>query len=91
PGKPLRPAARWTLVAVAALGFLAVASANLLTAALLSMTLVALWALHRFVLEGAARTFQDRVLPAVLEGYEKRLRWALSHRAVVLVGTVMAF
>ncbi|MDX1646366.1 MAG: efflux RND transporter permease subunit [Longimicrobiales bacterium] len=91
PSKPLRPAARWTLVGLTVLSFLAIAGANLLTAVLLAATVVFLWSLHRFVLDGAARRFQDRLLPAVIGDYENRLRWSLEHRAVVLSLTVAAF
>jgi multidrug efflux pump subunit AcrB len=91
PSRPLRPAARWTFVGGAALLFLIVAGANVLTAALLTATVIGVWALHKFVLEGASRGFQSRTLPAVMRSYESRLRWALEHRAVVIAGTILAF
>jgi multidrug efflux pump len=91
PPRPLRPAARWTLMGVAGLAFLAVAGRNPLSAVLLAGTAVGLWALQRFVLAGAARRFQDRILPAVIAAYERQLRWALDHRAVILAGTGAVF
>ncbi len=91
PSEPLRPAARWTLIGVAALVLLMVAGANALTAGLLAGTAVALWALYRFVLAGAARRFQDRSLPAFIVRYERTLRWSLDHRAVILAATAVAF
>ena len=49
PPRPLTPAARWTFVGGAGLLFLIFASANVLTAVLLTATAVGLWALNRFV------------------------------------------
>jgi multidrug efflux pump len=71
---------------------------NVLTAVLLTVTLVAVFALHRFVLDRAGKWFQARGLPRVIRSYEGSLRWALDHRAAVLalcavvfVGTFAAF
>ncbi len=91
PRRPLRPAARWSLLGALGLTLLIVAGANPLTAALLSLTIVGLWALQRFVLDKAARRFQDNVLPRIIGDYERRLRWALSHRLVTVAGTIGAF
>lgn len=91
PRRPMRPAMRWSLAGAAALVFLGVAGANPLTAVLLAGTAVGLWVLHRFALAGLTRRFQDEVLPAVMEVYERQLRWALNHRAVMIVGTALAF
>jgi multidrug efflux pump len=91
PSEPLRPAMRWTLIGAAALVLLMVAGANPLTAAMLTATIVALWALYRFVLAGAARRFQDRLLPRVIDNYERNLRWSLDHRFVVISGTLVMF
>ncbi|HSH76010.1 MAG TPA: efflux RND transporter permease subunit, partial [Longimicrobiales bacterium] len=91
PSRPLRPAARGALAGGAALLFLIIASSNVLTAILLTGTVAFLWALNRFVLEGAARRFQDRLLPSMIDEYERGLRWSLEHRAVVIAGTVLAF
>ena len=91
PRRPLRPAARWALLGAAGLVLLVVAGSNLLTAALLALTVVGLWALHRAVLGRAARSFQDRVLPRLIGVYERQLRWALDHRFATLGGTVGLF
>ena len=88
PPRPLTPAARWTFVGGAGLLFLIFASANVLTAVLLTATAVGLWALNRFVVTGVADRFQFSVLPRVLGTYEKQLRRALDHRALVLGGSV---
>jgi len=87
PAPPLRPAARWTMIVVAALGLLWVARANLLTAALLAGSAVALWSLYRFVLKRVARRFQQQFLPALLTVYERQLRWALVHRGLMMAGS----
>ncbi|MGD8729561.1 MAG: efflux RND transporter permease subunit, partial [Gemmatimonadota bacterium] len=91
PSKPLRPAMRWTLIGAAVVAFVAVAGANWLTAVLLAGTAGVLWALYHFVLEGAARRFQVSILPWIIDMYERQLRWALAHRAVMLAGTLVAF
>lgn len=91
PSQPLRPAARWTLAGVAVLVFLGVAGSNPLTAVLLALTAVGLWAMQRYVLAALATRFQTGVLPRMLDVYEKQLRWALGHRLVMLGGTVGIF
>ena len=91
PPVPLRPAARWVARGGAALLFLLVAMRNPLTAVLLAGTVVGLWALYHFVLEGAARRFQDTILPGVMDSYERRLRWSLANRALVIAGTLGMF
>lgn len=91
PSRPMRPAARWTLAGVAALVLLGVAGRNPLTAALLAVTAVGLWALQRFLLASWASRFQTRVLPPMLDVYERQLRWALDHRLVMLGATVGVF
>ncbi len=88
---PLRPAARWAGVAIAGLLLLGIAGANPLTAVMLAATGVALVLLHRFVLVRMARWFQDAVLPFLIRAYERRLRWALGHRMIVLTGAAGAF
>jgi multidrug efflux pump subunit AcrB len=98
PPRPFTPAARWTLLGGAALFLLVVAASNPLTAVLFLATAVGLLFLHRLVLDRAARWFQDRAVPALIVGYERRLRWALEHRLIVLgaaggtfVLTIIAF
>jgi multidrug efflux pump len=91
PSAPLRPAARWTIVGAAGLVLLLIARTNPLTAGMLVATAVVLWALYRWVLEAIARSFQDRVLPAVVDDYERKLRWSLDHRATVIAGTLVTF
>lgn len=90
-GPKLTLAARWSLVGAAVLGALAVAAVNPLTAVLAVVTAVGVVLLHKRVMARAGRWFQERALPAVIRAYEATLRWALSHRAVALGGTVLAF
>ena len=89
PTPPMRPAARWTLVGAAILALLVIASGSPVAAVTLSVTAVALIALHRLVMVRLARWFQTRAMPWITGRYERRLRWALRHRAVV-VGTAVA-
>ncbi|HUF25673.1 MAG TPA: efflux RND transporter permease subunit, partial [Gemmatimonadaceae bacterium] len=85
----LTPAARWTLLAAAGLILLLILVQNPLTALLLALTGVVLYTLHVRVLDRVGLAFQDRILPAVLRSYERRLRWSLQHRAIV-VGSAVA-
>ncbi len=91
PSRPLRPAARWTLMGAATLFLLGVASRNLLTAVLLAATALGLWAGQKYVLSKLTARFQGEIVPALLRLYERQLRWALSHRARMLGGTLAVF
>ncbi|HIF22360.1 MAG TPA: efflux RND transporter permease subunit, partial [Gemmatimonadetes bacterium] len=91
PRRPLRPAMRWALIAAAALAFIAVAGVNPLTAVLIAGTVLGVWALHRFLLEGMSRRFQNGVLPRIMDVYERRLRFALRNRLLIMGGAVLAF
>jgi multidrug efflux pump len=84
PVAPLRPAARWTLMGIGALLLLALAGSSVLGAAMMAATIVAFYFLHRFVLTRLSRRFQDRTLPRMVDAYERRLRWALDHRGLVM-------
>jgi multidrug efflux pump subunit AcrB len=82
---------KWTLVGGAVLGLALIASSNLLTAVLLTATVAGLWALHRWVLEDLGHRFRERTMPAIIDRYERIVRWALIHRAAVIGITVLAF
>jgi multidrug efflux pump subunit AcrB len=84
PTRPLTRTARWLLIFGAALGVLLVLAANPLTATLLLLTAAGLYGFHRFVGTPVSRWFMDRGLPAIIDHYERRLRWALEHRGLVL-------
>ncbi len=86
--RPMTRAARFALIGGSAFALIAVAGANPLTAGLLLVTAVAVWALYRFVLASASVAFQERTVPAMLSGYERQLRWALDHRWTVVAGSV---
>jgi multidrug efflux pump len=91
PAPPLTPAARYTLLGVAALGLLAIAGVNPLSAVVLLVTALALVALHRLVLIRLARWFQAQVVPFMLSRYERRLRWALANRLAIMGGAAAIF
>jgi multidrug efflux pump subunit AcrB len=84
PRVPLKPAARRTLLGAAGLAFLALLATNWLTAVLLIATVGLVWAFHHYLAGPLGRWFMDRALPAVIDNYERRLRWALDHRGTVL-------
>jgi multidrug efflux pump subunit AcrB len=88
--QPMRPAARWTLLAIAGLVLLIVGSSTPLAAMTLAGTAVALIAMHRLLLDRVGRWFQDRGLPRMVDQYERSLRWALRRRAVVMGLAVMS-
>lgn len=91
PTKPLTSAARWTLIGGAAVVLLGIGLANPLTAFLLLVTGVVLYVLHRYVMVRAGHLLQNRILPGILDNYERRLVWALNHRRRVLGLTGVAF
>lgn len=91
PETTLTPLARRTILGGALLALVAIAFANLITATLMVLTVLGLWALHHFVLDRAGRVFQTRWVPALVRRYETSVRWALDHRGVVLAICVVVF
>jgi multidrug efflux pump len=88
PARPMTRTARVTLLAVAGLFLVATAASNPIAALTLGVTGVALVALHRLLLARLARWFQDVLVPRLVERYERRLRWALDHRGLMLGGAI---
>ena len=82
--------ARLLLLCLAALGLLLVGLANPLTALLFVVTAAGLWVLHAKLLDRMGKAFMARGFPRLVRWYERRLRWALSHRALVLSGSILA-
>ncbi len=70
---------------------LGIAASSVVAAVTLAATAAALVFLHRRLLDRIGRWFQDRAMPAVIADYERRLRWALDHRAIILGGAVATF
>ncbi|MBA3889000.1 MAG: efflux RND transporter permease subunit [Gemmatimonadaceae bacterium] len=98
PPAPVSRATRLTIAGVAGLILLVVLVNNPLSAALLAGTAVALYFLHTRFLAAFADRFQHRFIPTVVRDYEKRLRWSLAHRGVIvgasvasLIATFVAF
>jgi multidrug efflux pump subunit AcrB len=91
PSRPLRPAARYTLLAIAGLALLLIAAANWLTAVVMVVLGVAIVALHRSVMTRVARWFQDKGVPAMVNWYERRLRWSLNHRLLIVAVAIVLF
>jgi multidrug efflux pump len=98
PSRPLRPAARYTLLGVAGLSIMGIAASNWITATLLVVLGVALVTVHRALMTKIARWFQEDAVPGMVRWYERRIRWALNHRLIVVgmaiaafVGSVMLF
>ena len=82
--------ARVLLLVLAGLTLLSVGVANPLTAVLFVVTAAALWLLHAKVLDRMGKAFMARGFPRLVGWYERRLRWALDHRALVLTGSFLA-
>jgi multidrug efflux pump len=89
--RPMRRAARWTLVGAAALLAAILFAVNPITAILLALTAGGLFLLHHSVLKHATEWFQETGLPRFTEWYEGRLRWALDHRFIVVGSTIGVF
>jgi multidrug efflux pump len=90
PSKALTPAARWTMLGFSGLLLLVIAANNLIAALMLGLTAVVLVTLHRLVMVRLSHWFQHVAVPFVVHRYERRLRWALDHRLIVLGGAVAA-
>ncbi|MYI07418.1 MAG: efflux RND transporter permease subunit, partial [Gemmatimonadetes bacterium] len=82
---------RILLGVVAAIALVVIAAANPLTAGLLVVTAALVWLLHRALLDRISRVFMAKGLPRLVGWYERRLRWALNNRAIVLAGSIVAF
>ncbi|HEX9632202.1 MAG TPA: efflux RND transporter permease subunit [Gemmatimonadales bacterium] len=86
PSRPLTKPARGLLIGVATLAAVLLLAANWLSALLLALTALAVYGFHEFVATPLSRWFMGHALPAVIDAYERRLRWALDHRGLVLAG-----
>jgi multidrug efflux pump len=91
PHVSLTRAARWTVRGAGILVLLLITASNPLTALLLAVTGAALYFLHAHLMERLADRFQHGLLPVIVGFYERRLRWALVHRRLVLGGSLAAF
>lgn len=89
PTRPMTRAARFTLLGAGALALLLVAASNVVAALMLAGTAVALILLHRLLLARMAQWFQTVLVPFMVTRYERRLRWALDHRALILGGAFL--
>ncbi|MDE2980050.1 MAG: efflux RND transporter permease subunit [Gemmatimonadota bacterium] len=93
PPRQMNRNARLALLGLAAGALLVVAMANPLTAILFVVTAIGLWLLHAKLLERWGRAFMTGGMPRLVQWYERRLRWSLDHRALVLslsVGALLA-
>ena len=81
--------ARVLLICLAGCALLLVGIANPLTALLFVVAAVGLWLLHAKLLERIGKAFMARGFPRLVGWYERRLRWALNHRALVLTGSAL--
>ena len=82
--RPINRNGRVALLGLGAIVLFAVAMANPLTAILLVVTAIALWILHAKLLERWGNAFMSGGMPRLVQWYERRLRWSLDHRVLVL-------
>ncbi len=88
--RPINRNGRIALLGLGAIVLFAVAMANPLTAILLVVTAIALWILHAKLLERWGNAFVSGGMPRLVRWYERRLRWSLDHRILVLSLSVAA-
>ncbi|MDE2806275.1 MAG: efflux RND transporter permease subunit [Gemmatimonadota bacterium] len=88
--RPINRNGRIALLGLGAIVLFAVAMANPLTAILLVITAIALWILHAKLLERWGNAFVSGGMPRLVQWYERRLRWSLDHRILVLSLSVAA-
>ncbi|MDX1675056.1 MAG: efflux RND transporter permease subunit, partial [Longimicrobiales bacterium] len=91
PRQPLRPAARYTVLAVGSLALLGIAAANWLTAVLFVGLGAAIYAVHTRVMTRVARWFQEEAVPEMVDRYEVGIRWSLAHRGIIVLAAVVSF
>jgi multidrug efflux pump len=80
---------KWAVAVGVGLAFLVAAWFRPLTAVLMALTVVLLFALHRYVLAPVGHWVRTVSLPSTLESYERALRWSLLHRWRVMGGAVL--
>ena len=90
PPRRMNRNARIALLGLAAGALLVVAMANPLTAILFVAAATGLWLLHAKLLERWGRAFMTGGMPRLVQWYERRLRWSLDHRVLVLSLSVAA-
>lgn len=91
PRRPMRRRARLGLLIVAGLFLLAVAMVNPVTAILFAVVGGGLWLVHAKVLDRMGKAFMAGGMPRIVAWYERRLKWSLSHRFVILLFSALAF
>ena len=90
PRRPMRRRARLGLLIVAGLFLLVVAFVNPLTALLFGVAGGGLWLVHAKVLDRMGKAFMTGGMPRFVAWYERRLKWSLAHRFVILLISVLA-
>ena len=90
PRRSMRRGARLGLLVVGAFFLLVVALVNPLTAFLFALVGGLLWLVHVKVLDRMGKAFMTSGMPRVTEWYERRLKWSLAHRFVILLISALA-
>jgi multidrug efflux pump len=91
PRRPLRPAARYTVLGVGSLVLLGIAASNWLTALLFVGLGASVYFVHTRLMTRVARWFQDKGVPSMVARYEVGLRWSLNHRGAIIGLAALAF
>jgi multidrug efflux pump subunit AcrB len=87
----MRPAMRWLLVGLGGFVTLIFLIINPLTAILLILSVVAVYGFNHYVGHPAGHWVMTSGLPRTIQRYERLVRWALGHRARMVVGAAVAF
>jgi multidrug efflux pump subunit AcrB len=88
---PMTPAMRKLLMGGTGLAFLVMLAIHWFAALLLALTAGLLYAFHHFVGVRSAQWVMNRAIPAVIDQYERILRWSLDHRSRIVGGAAAAF
>ena len=85
--RPMNRNARLLLLCFAGFALLLLALVNPLTSVLFIVAAVGLWLLHAHVLERLGKAFMQGGMPRFVQWYERRLRWSLNHRTVIMAAS----
>ena len=90
PPAPLPAATRKVLIGAAMFAVLVAFLLNWLSTLLLVLTAVIVWFVYKRVLHPTGHWLMSEGLPALIQLYERQLRWALNHRLKMLAAAGLA-
>ncbi|MDH5643798.1 MAG: efflux RND transporter permease subunit, partial [Gemmatimonadota bacterium] len=84
-------ALRYTLIGGMVLMAIVGAAVHFVATAMFTITILVLYAGYHYLIHPVGHWFMNHGIHAVLERYERVLKWALHYRFLTVAGTVMAF